>query len=392
MTAPLAGIRVLDLTRLLPGNFGTLLLSSLGADVIKIEEIVGGDGIRYMFAGGPHNESGAHTVLNRGKRSLSIDLKSTVGQETMLELVRGAQVLVDSFRPGVLDRLGLGRAALAGANPTLVHVSINAFGATGPYSAIPAHDLNAVGYAGALGLVTDSDGSPALPGVQNADMSSGLHAALAVLAGLRVAERDGEFYRADVAMTDSAATLLALPMATFAATGTSPPVPDLLTGRLACYRTYECADGNWLTVAGLEAKFFGRMVELMGVPELAARQYDPDGQEQLAGELARVFAGRRRAQWLDLLAGQDTCVGPVLSIEEAMREPHFVQRGVVTNARFQDGDLVPAFRAVPWSSEPDEGLQAPRLGEHTATVLAEAGLTADRIFELREAGIVGPTS
>jgi len=381
---------VLDLTRLLPGNFCTLLLVGLGAQVIKVEEIVGGDGIRYMFGGGSHDESGPHTVLNRGKRSLCVDLKSEAGQQVMLELVRGADVLVDSFRPGVLDRLGLGRESLEAVNPSLVHVSINAFGDSGPYRGVPAHDLNAVGYAGALSLVQDADGTPAMPAVQNADMSSGMHAALAVLAGLRVAQRDHTFYRADVAMTDSAASLLALPMATYAATGAVPAVPDLLTGQLACYRTYRCSDGKWLTVGGLEAKFFGRMVELMGVPEFAARQYDPLGQELLASDLAAVFATRTRDEWADELAAADTCTGPVLTIDEVLREPNLVQRGVVTTARFRDGADVAVIRAIPWSADPDEGLSAPLLGEDTETVLAEAGFTSEQVAQFVQDGIVGP--
>ncbi|MEI8083714.1 MAG: CaiB/BaiF CoA-transferase family protein, partial [Actinomycetes bacterium] len=391
VSAPLAGVRVLDLTRLLPGNFCTLLLAGLGADVVKIEETVGGDGIRYMFGGGEHNESGAHAVLNRGKRSLCIDLKSKDGQLAMLDLVKAANVLVDSFRPGVLDRLGLGRSELERANPSLVHVSINAFGDSGPYRRVPAHDLNAAGYAGALSLVEDGDGTPAMPAVQNADMSSGMHAALAVVAGLRAAERDGEFYRADVAMTDSAASLLALPMATFAATGAPPSVPDLLTGQLACYRTYRCADGKWITVGGLEAKFFGRMVELMGVPEFAARQYDPQGQEQLAADLSDVFATRTRDEWTARLAQDDTCVGPVLRIDEVLCDANLVERGVVTTARFRDGDEVAVIRAVPWTPEPDQGWSAPLLGEDTEAVLVEAGFAASRIAQLLSEGIVGPS-
>ena len=389
---PLDGVRVLDMTRLLPGNFATLLLSGLGADVIKIEEVRGGDGIRHMYRTGDHNESGGHVVLNRGKRSAAIDLKTSAGREAMLDLVGSAHVLIDSFRPGVLDRLGLTAEALKTSNPQLVHVSINAFGATGPYTAIPAHDLNSAGYAGALGLVAGADGALAMPAIQSADLAAGLHAALAVLAGLRVAERDGASYHADVAMTDSIATLLPLTVSAHASTAKSPPVPDLLTGALACYGMYKCADGQWLTVGGLEAKFFGRMVELMGTPELALDQYNPLGQEALRARLASEFGKRPRDEWMKLLAGEDTCVGPVLTIEQALQEPHFVERGIITQARFRDGTLTPVFKSVPWVVGGDDGLQAPELGEHTEAVLSEAGLSPERIAELRQLGIVGPAS
>ncbi len=390
--SPLAGVRILDLTRLLPGNFATLLLAGLGADVVKVEQIEGGDGIRHLLGSGHGGEAAAHMVLNRGKRSLSLDLKADQGRDLLLALVADAQVLIDSFRPGVLDRLGLSTTALLAANPKLVHVSINAFGSTGPYTTRPAHDLNSSGYAGALGLVVDSNGAPTLPSLQSADLGAGLHAALAVLSGLRVAEKQGRDFRADVAMTDSVASMLPLAVATLAGTGQPPAVPDLLTGSLACYGVYECADRKWLTVGGLEAKFFARMVDLMGKPELADQQYDIANQEQLRQELAAAFKSRSRAEWMDLLAGEDTCVGPVLTVEEALAEPHFLDRATVTSAAFRDGTRVPVIRSVPWAAEGDKGLTAPKLGEHNVQVLAEAGLDPQRVADLIADGIVGGDS
>ncbi len=394
---PLADIRVLDMTRLLPGNFATLLLVGLGADVVKVEERVGGDGIRQMWVMGDRSESGGHLVLNRGKRSLAIDLKHAVGLDVMLELIATADVLIDSFRPGVLDRLGLTQEALAQANPALVHVSITAFGQTGPYTALPAHDLNTAGYAGALSLVEGVDHTPPMPATQIADLASSMHAAMAVLAGLRVAQRDHASYRADIAMTDSIASMLPLAVATYASTGQGPPVPDLLTGRLACYGMYDCADGLWVTVGGLEPKFFGRMVELMGAPELVAVQYDPSGQSALRERLSQLFAARPRHEWLDLLAGEDTCVGPVLTVPEALRERHFVERGQVTTAMFTDGDTVPVFPATPWAGpmtaeQVDAQTSAPGHGEQTEDVLRESGISQERIADLLAAGIVGPAS
>jgi crotonobetainyl-CoA:carnitine CoA-transferase CaiB-like acyl-CoA transferase len=385
---PLAGVTVLDMSRLFPGSYATLLLASLGAEVIKVEDVAGGDGMRQMMVFPPQSESAGHLALNRGKKSLAIDLKSPDGQRMILELVAQADVLIDSFRPGVLDRLGMGADALAAANESLVHVSITAFGATGPYTKRPAHDLNSVGYAGLVGLVADADGNLALPGLQNADLAAGMHAALAALAGLRAAERDGAGYRADVAMSEAAASLLSLQLATVAGTGQSPPVPDFLTGQLACYGVYECGDGEWLTVAGLEPKFFGRMVELMGRPELAAAQFDPAGQPQLRDSLAQDFRTRPRSEWLELLAGEDTCVGPVLSLTQALAEDHFAARGTVAQARFRDGRPARFFRATPWEARADNDLQAPDLGEHTAELLAEIGVTPDQLAALVASGIV----
>ena len=389
---PLAGVTVLDLTRLLPGNYATLLLVGLGADVIKIEDTAGGDGIRHMMTFPGQSQSAGHVVLNRGKRSVSIDLKDPAGQELMLTMVATADVLVDSFRPGVLERLGLGAQALAKVNPRLVHVSITAFGQDGPYAALPAHDLNTAGYAGLLGLVADADGTPPMPGLQNADLASGLHAALATVAGLRVAERTGRGYRADVSMAESAAGLLPLQTATLAGTNAAPPIPDYLTGALACYALYECADGKWITVAGLEPKFFSRMVDLLGHPELASDQFDPAGQEVLRNRLKEIFAASPRQHWLDLLAHEDTCVGPVLSVPEALADQQFTTRGSVTTARFSDGADATVFSCVPWDSHADEALSAPELGQDTAAVLAQVGVTAEQLNRLVEAGVVRPTS
>ncbi len=389
---PLAGVTIVDLSRLFPGNFGTLLLAGLGAEVIKVEDTDRGDGIRDMLTFPDRSESVGHLMLNRGKKSISVDLKSVEGQQVVLQLIAHADVLVDSFRPGVLDRLGLGPQALAKANPTLVHVSITAFGATGEYRMRPAHDLNSVGYAGYLTLVRGKDGAALMPSLQNADLSAGLHAALAVLAGLRVAQRDGVSFQADVAMNESAASLLALQAATVAGTGESPPVPDFLTGRLACYDLYEASDGQWITVAGLEPKFFGRMCDLIGHPDWAQLQFDPERQEELREALRGVFATEPRSHWMDLLAAEDTCVGPALTLTDALAEPQAVERGAVTVASFRDGEEASVFRAIPWEHRTDNSERAPLLGEHTSGVLADIGVTPDQVKKLIESGIVRPSS
>ena len=387
---PLAGVTVVDFSRLFPGNYGTLLLSSLGADVIKVEDTGRGDGIRDMLVFPDQPQSAGHVVLNRGKRSISVDLKSAEGQAVVLKLIGQADVLVDSFRPGVLDRLGLGSEVLATTNPKLVHVSITAFGSTGGYQSRPAHDLNSVGYAGYLTLVKDSEGNATMPRLQNADLSAGMHTALAVLAGLRVVQRDGSGFRADISMAETAASLLPMQLSTVAGTGQSPPSPDFLTGRLACYDLYEAADGGWITVAGLEAKFFVRMCELLGRPELAELQYDPNRQDELRDALAEIFASEPRDHWMDLLAAQDTCVGPALSLTEALEQPHLVERGAVTTAKISDGKAVDVFRVIPWEQRTDNGDHAPELGEHSEAVLTAIGVTPQQVAELIARGVVRP--
>lgn len=354
---PLAGVRVLDMTRLLPGNYATVTLVEMGAEVIKVEAREG-DGTRWL-APDLAGESGAFIQLNRGKSSVVLDLKDPAGAQEFAAMLRDADVLVDSFRPGVLDRLGLGPAELAALRPNLVHVTIDAYGSGGELEQVPGHDLNALGYAGILTLA----GTPQLPGLQVADLAAGLHAALAVLAGLRNAAR-GEFVRYEVSMVDAALSLAQLPLGGWLATGQAPPVPGDLTGRWACYEVYECGDGLWLTVGALEPKFFGEILRLVGLEQYREAQYDPARQDEVKKALADVFASAPRDHWLALLAHEDTCVGPALTLAEAMAHPNLRQRSVLRPVRAKDGSVHEVFAALPWLPGADAPLAAPGLGEH----------------------------
>ena len=372
---PLAGVRVLDLTRLLPGAYATSLLVGLGADVLKVEDPRGGDGLRVMPPYTATGESGVFVALCRGKRSVALDLKNPDGVAVFVSLVARADVLVDSFRPRVLDRLGLGPDVLAEANPDLVHVSMTAYG-DGERAALPGHDLNVEGYAGLLGLSRGVDGSAAMPGVPFVDMATGLQAALAAVSGLRVtAPRTGEGFRVDVTMLDSAMSLTSLGQGAVIATGEGSPTPDMLTGGLACYGIYRCADGLEIACGALEPQFFGRVAELVGDPSLATVQYDVAGQDALRGRLTTLFGSRPRAEWLALLEHDQTCVSPVQSSAEALADPDMRARGVVTQARLSDGSLVPAARPAAWVLDASLDPQsAPGLGADTDAVLVDLGL------------------
>ncbi len=390
-TPSLSGVTILDLTRLLPGNYASLLLYGLGATVIKIEELTG-DGTRLAPPFTANGESGANLVLNRGKSSVALDLKSEAGADVLRRLISSAPVVLDSFRPGVLDRLGFSDHALAELNPTLVHVSLTAYGGDGPYRTLPSHDLNVQALAGLVGLSVDDDGRPAMPAVQAADLATGLQAALAVMSGLRAVDHGAQGYRAEVAMADAALSLTTLAAGHLAAGEGSLPRPrDMLTGALACYSVYECADHQWLAVGGLEPKFFSRMCDLMGVPEFAPRQYDLAEQAQLRADLAATFATRPRAAWLELLMADDTCVTPVNDVAEAFADPNAVQREVIVDAARQDGGAAPVVRAVPWLPESPGASVAP-LGANAVDVLTSLGLTAQEVAELRDRGVVGGTS
>jgi crotonobetainyl-CoA:carnitine CoA-transferase CaiB-like acyl-CoA transferase len=354
---PLGGVRVIDMTRLLPGNYATVTLAELGADVVKVEAPEG-DGTRWVAPHLASGESGAFVQLNRGKSSRVIDLKSPEGASAFEALVATSHVLVDSFRPGVLDRLGFGRARLGELRPDLVHVTIDAYGSGGGLEQVPGHDLNAQGYAGVLTLA----GTPRLPGLQMADMAAGLHAIIAVLAGLRTAA-GGRFVRSEVAMVDAALSLAQLPLGEWLATGEAPQTPWDLTGRWACYEVYECSDGRWLTVGALEPKFFGRILQLLDLEEWAPVQYDPSQQSALRDVLVSRFRSAPRDQWLALLAHEDTCVGPALTLGEAMQHPNLRDRAVMRPVLASDGTAVQVFPALPWLAQQSaEPMSAPPLG------------------------------
>lgn len=369
----------MDLTRLLPGGYATALLLGMGADVVKIEDPRGGDGLRISPPYTAGGESGLFLALCRGKRSVALDLNRPAARDALLRLLSESQVLIDSFRPGVLDRLGLGPARLAAANPSLVHVSMTAYG-EGERAALPGHDLNVEGYAGLLGLSRGIDGAATMPPFPIADMASGLQAALAVVAGLRVADAqqpattEAPAFRADVTMLDSAMSLTAIGQGTVMATGEAPPVPDILTGALACYGIYRCADGSELAVGALEPKFFARMAELVGEPDLADAQYVITGQDALRGRLTLLFATRPRAEWLDLLEHDQTCVTPLRTSVQALADPDLERRGVLESVALADGSTATAARPVAWLPSDGSVLSVPALGEHTDAVLRALGL------------------
>jgi alpha-methylacyl-CoA racemase len=383
---PLEGVRVLDLTRLIPGAYATSLLVGLGAEVLKVEDPRGGDGLRLSPPYTHTGESGAFVAMCHGKGSVALDLKNERGRSLLLELVARSEVLIDSFRPGVLDRLGLGAEVLAEANPDLVHVSMTAYG-DGSRSALPGHDLNAESYAGILGLSRGPDGLPAMPAVPMADFATGLQAALAVVSGLRVAERGGTGFRADVTMLDSALSLAAMAQGAVVATGDGPPTPDVLTGGLACYGIYRCADGLEIACGALEPQFFGRVAELVGDPTLTTVQYDVVGQDALRGRLTMLFASRPRHEWLSLLEDDQTCVTPVRTVADALSDADLRERGSLVDVVLRDGSTVTVGRAAAWapagrSTSPG----APALGEHLDAVLADLGHDAD---DVRSSGALG---
>jgi len=276
MAGPLSHVRVLDLSRIMAGPWAGQVLADLGADVIKVEEPGRGDYIRWTP---PLTEgsSAAHLGLNRGKRSLALNLKDPAGPDLLKRLAARADVLVESFRPGVLDRLGAGVDALRGTNPALVYCSITGYGEDGPYRDRVGHDINYVGYAGLLGMSGLPDGPPVVPPVQVGDLGGGgMAAAIGILAALLERQRTGRGRFVDTSMLDGTVSWLSIHLGSFLATGEEPARGRMpLTGGYACYRPYRCADDRYLTVGALEPQFWRALVRALGLPELEADQFGP---------------------------------------------------------------------------------------------------------------------
>jgi crotonobetainyl-CoA:carnitine CoA-transferase CaiB-like acyl-CoA transferase len=298
----LRGVRVLDLSRLLPGGYCTLLLHQQGADVLKIES-PDGDPIRRM-PGGP----AYFDTLHRGKQLLTLDLRSDAGRREFLQRVAASDVVVEGFRPGVMEHLQLGYAALATANPALVYCAITGYGSAGPLTAHAGHDLNYLARSGALSLMPRLDDRPMIPGLQVADLAGGLQAAFLIAAALTDRTRSGKGARIEVSMTDLIRSWTALPRA--ARSAGLPGLP--LTGGLPCYHVYAVSDG-FLSVAALEAEFWTEFCHVIGRDDLIARQFDPSA----IADIEAVLAPRSRVDWMNEFVGHDVCVEPVLRLEES---------------------------------------------------------------------------
>jgi crotonobetainyl-CoA:carnitine CoA-transferase CaiB-like acyl-CoA transferase len=385
VSLPLEGVRVLDLTRLLPGDYCTLLLADLGADVVKIEEPGRGDYIR-LTPPLVDGQGAAHRALNRGKRSVTLDLKAAGGPDLLLRLVEGADALVESFRPGVLDRLGAGWDALSRQNPRLVYCALTGYGQDGPYRDRVGHEINYIGYAGILEATGAPDGPPVLPAVQVGDLGGGMAAALGVVASLGQAAREGRGRLVDVSMLDVSVSWAAVLTSWYLATGEVPARGAMpLTGGLACYRPYRCADGRFVAVGALEPRFWRALCEALGMEDLIDGHLVPSRQEEVALRLEDAFGSRPREEWVERLAGLEACVGPVNDVAETVADPQVRHRGMVAEV---DGRAVGPGPTIRLEEGGGAMRPAPALGEHTDEVLAEAGLSREEIADLRDRGIV----
>ncbi|KAF0165733.1 MAG: L-carnitine dehydratase/bile acid-inducible protein F [Rhodocyclaceae bacterium] len=396
---PLAGLRILDLTRLLPGPVATMHLADLGAEVIKIEDTGAGDYARAMGPGertaggkGAAGDSLFFRMVNRNKKSLRLDLKQAAGVEAFMRLAADADVIFESFRPGVVDKLGIGYETVRAVNPRIVYCAITGYGQTGPWAELAGHDINYLATAGLLDQIGSHDGTtsgpPAIPNLQIGDLLGGaLTPLLGVLAAVIGAKATGLGSHVDVAMTDAVLAHTIFPLVTTQVFG--QPMPrgaDLLTGGVPCYGVYRTADDRYLAVGALEPKFWQALCAAIERPDLApfGLAMGSEGR-RVKGELAAVLAARPLADWEPVFAAADCCVTPILRMDEAIRHPQMLAREMVVEVG-GTRQFAPPFKlsAWPWAA----ASPAPAAGADSEAVLKAAGYTEAEIARLRDSGVI----
>lgn len=385
MGGNLDGITVLDLSTVGPASRATAALRDLGAAVVKVLPPPGRGRIDPpFFAYG----------AGRGMKRIQIDLKSPDGREAFLKLAAAADVVVESFRPGVADRLGIGYTDVRKKSERIVYCAVSGYGREGPHAQRAGHDIDYLAAAGFLGTQgRRPDGGPAIPGITLADSAGGgLHAALAIAAALVRRDITGEGQLLDVSTTDGVLHLMALFVDEYLATGEETgPETHLLTGRYACYDVYECRDGRWLAVGAIEPQFFANLCRALGCEEHVAHQMDDERQEEIRASLRAAFRKRDRDEWIALLASDDACVAPVSSIAEVAADPHLNARGAFVEVDHPErGRLRLVGPVLAGGERPDGPAPVPGTGEtHAQELLRAAGLADDEIASLRAKGVVG---
>lgn len=382
---PLKGVRVLDLSRLLPGPWASLLLSDLGAEVIKVEAPQEADDVRE-FGAMVQGQSVLHRLINRGKKSLTLNLKSDAGRRLFLKLVETADVVLESFRPGVLDRLGIGFESLRHANSTIILCSLSGYGQSGPRRDDAGHDINFIGYSGILGLNGNGSGVPIVPSVPIADLGGGSMAVISILAGLWTRQFAQEAQWIDVSMLDSSVAWLPLLIAECAKTGQLQQQTAVLSGGYACYTTYPTSDQRFMCVGAVEPKFWQAFCETLNVPKLIGEQFAPiERQREMKRQITEKFLAHPQQYWIQQFESVQACCTPVLSLSESLHNRQITDRAMVIETPAMPYIGCP----LQWVGEASSiDMAAADLGEDTADILAEINVSVEELQTLKKSGTI----
>ncbi|MFP4000264.1 MAG: CaiB/BaiF CoA transferase family protein [Desulfobacterales bacterium] len=379
-TGTLSDIMVLDLSRLLPGPYASMILADHGARVICMED--------RRFAG----EALKSNTVNRGKQHMTLNLKSEEGKRIFFQLAESADVVLEGFRPGVTSRLGVDYESVSSVNPGIVYCSITGYGQNGPYSGFVGHDANYLSQAGVLDLIGEPGGRPVIPGIQIADMAGGgMNAVIGIMLALYNREKTGKGQYIDISMTDGSMSFLSLAVSLQQATGKQLHRGDsYLSHRYACYNTYETQDGRYLSIGAVENRFWKNLCEYFKVPEYTSLQYDDDRREEILEFFRSRFLSRPLSYWKETLAGLEICWAPVQTLSEALEDPCFSHRQMVVQLSEEGAKPLTALGSPVKLSENPAVIKGmpPEFGKDTTAILRQLGYSDAQIAAFAEKGVI----
>jgi crotonobetainyl-CoA:carnitine CoA-transferase CaiB-like acyl-CoA transferase len=375
----LSKILVLDLSRLLPGPFCSMILADHGARVISVEDR------RFL------SDDLFISTVNRNKEHMTLNLKTPEGKEIFFRLADKADVLMEGFRPGVVDRLGIDYDTVKSINPNIIYCSITGYGQSGTYRNRAGHDVNFMGYSGVLDLIGEPDRPPSIPGVQVADIAGGgMNAAIGILLALFARERTGKGQHIDISMTDGMVSFLSLALFLYQHAGEIPNRGEsMLSHRFAFYNIYETADGRYVSIGAVENRFWEKLCEHLGVPEYATLQYDEKRREEIIDVMRKTFKKKTLAQWETELADLDVCWGPIRNLKDVLEDPYFREREMVVDMGRQNGEKITTFGVPIKLSETPGSIRSTPVdfGESTVSILRELGYSENQITSFEKKGV-----
>ncbi len=382
MTTPgaLNGITVIDLSRLLPGPYCSMILADHGARVISIED-------KRFLADGLFMD-----IVNRNKKHMTLNLKTAEGKQIFFKLIEKADIVLEGFRPGVVNRLGVDYESVKKVNPRIIYCSISGFGQTGPYRDRVGHDVNYLSIGGVLDLIGETDRPPAIPGIQIADIAGGgMNAAIGIMLALFAREKSGQGQYVDISMTDGMVGFLPAAMFFSRLTGSEPVRSDnLLSHRYACYNTYETADGKYLSIGAVEKRFWQKLCKILEIQDYADLQYDDRHRTEIIDCLRRTFRQKTLAEWEGVLGGSDVCWAPIQSLGDVLKDPLFQAREMVVEFETRSGQKSKTLGVPVKMSDTPGSIRTPppEFGQDTAAILKELGYTDEEIGVLVEKEVI----